>query len=173
MKLNNYIFFLRVSVLVLASQVSAHAQKANALVFPSVIGAAGGTHSRQEISLDWTLGETFVESTVSGNRWHTQGFHQPLLSAKALFPSNAMGYDVKIFPNPASELLNIFIKTTEEEILNLKLVDVTGKTIYNQVVPPRTAEVQLILKHVPEGMYMLSIVNPSGYRINSFKIIKL
>lgn len=173
MRLNHYTCIFQLTALLLVGQFNAFAQNAKAPVSLSVIGAAGGAHSSEEITLEWTLGETFVESTVAGNRWYTEGFHQPLLSAKALFRSNARGYDIKIFPNPTSEFLNVFIKTNEEEAINLKLVDVTGKIIYEQVVAPKTPQVQLILKHIPEGIYMLSVVNPGGYRINSFKIIKL
>lgn len=172
-KRNNCIFLLGVTILVLSGQLKAQSQKASTLVYPSVIGAAGGMHTQLPISLDWTVGEFFVESAFTEDRWYTQGFHQPFLSAKALFPSHAGEYDIKIFPNPTNELLNVFIKTTAEELLDMQLIDLTGKIIYKKAIAPRTAEVQFILKRIPEGMYILSFVNPSGYRINSFKIIKL
>ena len=172
-KRNDYIFLLGVTILVLVCQLKVYAQKAGTPVYPSVIGAAGGTHAQLPISLDWTVGEFFVESAFTEDRWYTQGFHQPFLSAKALFPSHAREYDIKIFPNPTNELLNIFINTTAEELLDMQLIDLTGKIIYKKAIAPRTAEVKYNLKHIPEGMYILSFLNPSGYRINSFKIIKL
>jgi len=138
----------------------------------SVLAPAGGVHTKQNMSLEWTLGETFVESVTTKEKWYTEGFHQPLLSTRPVSPS-ADGYDIKIFPNPTQELLNVFIKTPEEEDLKLTLVDVTGKTIYTQWVPAGTPEIQLNVKHLPEGMYMLSVVSTKGYRINSFKVIKL
>ncbi len=141
--------------------------------FPSVVASAGGIDAKQNITLEWTLGETFVESITTPAKWYTEGFHQPLLSARVLGPSAARGYAVKIFPNPTQELLNIFIKTPEQEELKLTLVDVTGKIIYNQQVPLGTPELQLNLKNIPEGMYLLSLISPKGYRINSFKVIKL
>jgi len=140
---------------------------------PSVLAAAGGFEVRQHITLEWTLGEPFVESVITRANWFTEGFHQPLLSASPLSPSVARGYEIKIYPNPTEELLNILIKTPEEEKLKLTLVDVTGKIIYNQQVPLGTPELQLNLKNIPEGMYLLSLISPKGYRINSFKVIKL
>jgi len=149
------------------------AQSVQVTLSPSVIGAAGGFDLKQNISLEWTLGETFVESVTGRDKWYTQGFHQPMLSARAISPSAARGYDIKIFPNPTQELLNVFIKTPEAEDLKLTLVDVTGKTIYTRWVPSGTPEIQVRVKHLPEGMYMLSVVSTKGYRINSFKVIKL
>ena len=138
----------------------------------SVLAAAGGVDSKQNMTLEWTLGETFVESLTTPEKWYTEGFHQPKLSARPVSTS-AGGYDIKIFPNPTQELLNVFIKTPEVEDLKLTLVDVTGKTIYTQKVPSGTSEIQLRVKHLPEGMYMLSVVSTKGFRINSFKVIKL
>lgn len=172
MKPNKCLFFLWIAVLVPASRISTFAQNTKAMIYPSVIGTAGGTHTGGKISLDWTLGEGFVEINRNVDHWYTEGFHQPQLVARQL-SSSTRGYEFKIFPNPASELLNIFITAEVEETLNLKLMDVTGRIIFNQVVAPRTPAVQMILKHIPEGMYMLSIVNPGGYRIHSFKIMKL
>jgi len=138
----------------------------------SVLAAAGGVDSKQNMTLEWTLGETFVESLTTPEKWYTEGFHQPKLSARP-FSTSAGGYDIKIFPNPTQELLNVFIKTPEVEDLKLTLVDVTGKTIYTQKVPSGTSEIQLRVKHLSEGMYMLSVVSTKGFRINSFKVIKL
>ena len=138
----------------------------------AVLAPAGGIHTKQNLSLEWTLGETFVESVTTQEKWYTEGFHQPKLSARPVSTS-AGGYDIKIFPNPTQELLNVFIKSPVEEDLKLTLVDVTGKTIYTQKVPSGTSEIQLRVKHLPEGMYMLSVVSTKGFRINSFKVIKL
>lgn len=140
---------------------------------PSVLAAAGGFNTNQNITLEWTLGETFVKSVTTRSNWFTEGFHQPLLSARAFSPSAARGYDIKIYPNPTQGLLNLIIKAPEEEELKLTMVDVTGKTIYTQQLPLGTPELQLNLKHIPEGMYLLSLVSPKGYRINSYKVIKL
>ncbi len=172
MKLNHYIFFLQVCILVLASQVSAYAQEANAPAYPSVIGAAGGSHTREQISLEWTVGESFVEGLIHGNRWYTQGFHQPLLYVNP-FGSKEPAYALRIFPNPAHDILNLSFQIPAKEDLNVELVDVTGRRILRQDIPPMTKEWKLALHSIPEGIYLLSVVNQKGYRTDSFKIIKL
>ena len=164
-------FLIGLSLTVSFIQLTGQSIKGNPS--PSVLAAAGGFEVGQNITLEWTLGETFVESVTTRANWFTEGFHQPLLSASPLSPSAARGYEIKIYPNPTEELLNIFIKTPEEEKLKLTLVDVTGKTIYTQWLPLSTPELQLNLKNIPEGMYMLSLISPKGYRINSYKVIKL
>lgn len=171
-KRNDYIFLLGVTILVLACQLKVYAQKAGTPVYPSVIGAAGGSHTREQISLEWTVGESFVEGLAHGNRWYTQGFHQPLLYVSP-FGSKEPAYALRIFPNPAHDILNLSFQIPAREDLNVELVDVTGRRILRQDIPPMTKEWKLALHAVPEGIYLLSVINQKGYRTDSFKIIKL
>lgn len=140
---------------------------------PSVIGVAGGTAVQSTLTLEWTLGEVFVESnTDHKERWYTEGFHQPMLKVRAYPPALDSKYSIQVFPNPTPDRLDILIQTNELENLTLRLLDATGKTLLLQTAPSQTSTLQLSLKHLPEGMYMLSFINPKGIRINSFKIIK-
>lgn len=138
----------------------------------SVLAAAGGSDTQKQLTLEWTLGEVFVESVSTRENWFTEGFHQPLLSTRPV-NSSAGGYDIKIFPNPTQDLLNVSIKTPLSESIELSLSDVTGKIIFTRKVPSGSPEIQLRVKEVPEGMYLLSVENQQGYRIGSFKVIKL
>jgi hypothetical protein len=165
MKINRSMFIKTLMVMIITIQyIGIHGQ--------SVLAAAGGVDSKQNMTLEWTLGETFVESVTTGEKWYTWGFHQPMLTARAVSP-NKGGYEVRIYPNPTQDLLKVFIKTPVEEDIKLTLVDVTGKTINTQWVPSGTREMEVRVKHLPEGMYMLSVTSTKGYRINSFKVIKL
>ena len=172
MKSKPYLFFLQVTLLTLAGPIKGFAQNTKVPVYPSVIGAAGGSHTREQISLEWTVGESFVEGLAHGNRWYTQGFHQPLLYVNP-FGSKEPAYALRIFPNPSHDILNLSFQIPAKEDLNLELVDVTGRRILRQDIPPMTKEWKLALHAVPEGIYLLSVVNQKGYRTDSFKIIKL
>ncbi len=172
MKQNHYIFLIKLTLLVLSGQLNAFAQNSLAPIQPSVLGAAGGSHSIQAIGLEWTVGESFVESVTLGKRWYTQGFHQPLLYISA-FGSKDQTYAIRIFPNPAHEDLFLHIQNPPKENLNLQLMDVTGRVVHGQQLPAGTAFWNMPLALIPEGIYLLSVMNTKGYRIDSFKIIKL
>lgn len=172
MKSKPFLFLLQGTLLMLAGKINGFAQNAMAPIYPSVIGTAGGSHTREQISLEWTVGEPFVEGLALENRWYTQGFHQPLLYVNPI-GSKEPAYALSIFPNPAHEILNLSFQIPAKENLNVQLVDVTGKRILHQDIPPMTKEWKLDLHAVPEGIYLLSVINKKGYRMDSFKIIKL
>lgn len=172
MKLKRIAINIITGLVLLLPAMELYAQSAKGSA-PSVIGAAGGTAVQSTLTLDWTLGEVFVESiTDQKDRWYTEGFHQPLLTVRAYPAPLDSRYTIQIAPNPTPDRLDISIQTNEPENLTLRLLDVTGKTLLLQTAPPRTSTLQWSLKHLPEGMYMLSFINAKGIRINSFKIIK-
>lgn len=169
-----YIATIRIwTVLLVFLQADLVAQSTQANPSPVVIGAAGGNAVRANLSLEWTLGEAFVESVIESDKWYTQGFHQPFLKVHP-DRSNKPGslYKIQVSPNPTPDRLTISIQTSLEESIWLRVVDVTGRTIIHQRVSPKTVQVELSLKNLSDGLYLLSIVNPTGYRIDSFKVIK-
>ncbi|MEP7268802.1 MAG: T9SS type A sorting domain-containing protein [Saprospiraceae bacterium] len=141
---------------------------------PSVIGAAGGIHTNHSISLEWTLGETFVASNTINNKMYIEGYHQPFLAVKNIPAQNSLAdkYQVLISPNPTSGLLNVAIKTNETANLNIHLIDIAGRILMNEKVSGGSQDLQLQLLPFAEGLYLLSITNDLGYRIHSFKVIK-
>ncbi len=69
-----FCYIITTSLLVLIGSPSIlRAQTVSRKVFPS----SGGLASASNGSLTWTLGETFQQTLISGNRILTQGFQQP------------------------------------------------------------------------------------------------
>ncbi len=68
----------------------------------------------------------------------------------------------KLFPNPASNVLNISFKTAGN--YEIKVNDITGKLIHKET--SSESSTQLELSHYPSGMYFLSINN------EKFKFVK-
>ena len=173
MKLKTYIYLIvGSSFMVSFFGVPSSAFGQQDIKVPSVIGAAGEISKLDSMTIEWTLGETFVESVVDKTTWLTQGYHQPMLLVKENSKSLSSSYDVKIFPNPAKDLLNVFIRTNVKDELHLKMIDVTGRVVFMQNASGGSNDIQLKINELPEGMFILSMVNSQGYWIRSFKIIK-
>ena len=64
--------------------------------------------------------------------------------------------DVQIFPNPASNKLNIVIPGLDQTAL-LQIFDVTGKEILQKNITQTNS--QLLLPTIPQGMYVIKINN--------------
>lgn len=64
---------------------------------------------------------------------------------------------VTIFPNPASNMLNISAQT---EILQVVLTDLRGRQVYAS--PAAEAQLRIAVDHLPAGFYLLRLITNEG-----------
>jgi hypothetical protein len=141
---------------------------------PSVMAADGGISKAAGISLEWTLGETFVESISTTDRLYTQGFHQPVLFAKN-FPvaeQPVLGYVITVAPNPVESVLTAIIASPTNEKIYLTLIDFTGRRFSVPTAYGKFSTVKMDMSGKISGIYLLEIRNVSGQLIKTYKIIK-
>jgi hypothetical protein len=150
------------------------ALSAAAQVKQEVIASAGGYNKSADnsISISWTLGETIIPTFTSqdGSIILTHGFQQKLIIT-AIEENLEELVKVTIFPNPASEQINIqFEASTDKEIL-LYLLDAQGKLVKTDKIEAATVEKSINLQDIPAGVYFLRLVK--GKLINVYKVVKL
>ena len=68
--------------------------------------------------------------------------------------------DVKVYPNPTSNFLNVSIPTTVEETIDLRLMDVAGNLILTNTVV--AGPNQLDVSNLAAGVYMLELNTDQG-----------
>ena len=153
-------------------------------ITPSVINVAGGFSKKDQVQLEWSVGEMALVQQMDArqnNTIVTNGFLQPYLvnpgntSIVALFEPN----EVKIFPNPATQFVEVNFFTRQKGKFNFNLYDAAGKLVFTEDVP--SYGVDLILRipvtHLASGTYMLHInlASPSGFlsKSGAYKIITI
>ncbi len=134
----------------------------------SVIGAAGTSATNGGITMDFTLGETVIETFTAGGNTLTQGFHQTKLTLVAienefLFP------EISIYPNPATEFIHVEIPENHTA-LEFLLYDVNGKLLktYTHSSTHLTIDVGVYAR----GTYYLQAMNPKDKMFKTFKVVK-
>ena len=137
----------------------------------SVISAAGGSDKNNFISLDWVLGEAFIESSSTGNEMITSGFLQPLLVRKNV--ETAADFKVTVAPNPFQSLLNVKILTPVHQKLLLLLADSKGNIIQTKTLAPDQLSETLVLQNYASGNYVLQVRDASGKLFTSFFVSKI
>ncbi len=66
------------------------------------------------------------------------------------------GFGINVYPNPATNFVNIVIDAPVEKTYLIKICDVLGNVIAEQAIEPNT-ELQLNTQHYPAGIYFISI----------------
>lgn len=82
----------------------------------------------------------------------------------------AVSFDVKVYPNPVTERINIMSKS--EELMGGKavLTDMSGKKVMVQDITSQNT--QLAVASLSTGMYMVNVIDKYGKYSESIKVVK-
>ena len=134
--------------------------------------SAGGQSVNGGSSLSWSLGQ-IITSTFSSHAKSlilTEGFQEKLI-VTSVEENSAIPVNIHLYPNPASEVINIHFEAAVKGELLLSLLDFSGRLVRREVVEPSIADKQINLRNIPSGVYILRLTN--GSIINIFKVVKL
>jgi hypothetical protein len=138
----------------------------------SVVATAGGYSTAGGLSLSWTLGELATETLTSTNLILTQGFQQGYYEITSIDDPLSKLIDLKVFPNPAVDYINILIEDVDVKNVKIELYNLEGKLIYNEQWENSGSAHQLQLNNFSSSQYILRIIDEQNGKVNSFKIIK-
>jgi hypothetical protein len=143
---------------------------------PEVIPIQAGMDQTDHMILEWTLGETFVETLLHDSNMFTQGFHQPILKVEIqqqyIKTESSSELDITIAPNPVQGVLNINIKSTEDNRMEINLYDINGKLNRSASVFAKQNSVAFDVSDLPPSIYLLQITDKNGSTVETYKIIK-
>ncbi len=144
----------------------------SAQVKQEVIASAGGYNVNSNLSISWTLGETIIPTFKSqdGTLIITHGFQQQLI-VTAVEENIDNPVKIKVYPNPASDIINISFETPVDGEITLAIYDSQGKLVKSDFVEPSMYLKQINLQDLPGGVYYLRMTK--GKLVNVYKVVKL
>jgi hypothetical protein len=142
----------------------------NAQIKQEVIASAGGYNVNGGLSISWTLGETIIPTFTSGNLTLTHGFQQQLV-VTAIEENIDLAVNIKVYPNPASDVVNISFEEPLEGEINVSILDSQGKLVKKDMIEAAITEKQINLQELPAGVYYLRMTK--GKLVNVYKVVKL
>ena len=115
-----------------------------------------------------TIGQTSVIGFYKNSRTGvSQGYQKPLLN-KIISNPQTNTLDIKVFPNPFVDQINI--NYFGEDQLSISLFDVTGKLIYSDELLFSSYTKVIDFKRLPAGFYFATISSKTS--IFNTKLIK-
>jgi len=131
-----------------------------------VISTQGDSYSNSDTNIDFTIGEVVINTVSTVSNDLTQGFHQTnwkFVSLEDLAPT----FEVSVFPNPSSSVLNI--KAVAFEQVSFVLYDVNGKLVAENMLTSELTSIEV--SHLSTGNYTLVLKNDS-HLLKTVKLIK-
>lgn len=136
-----------------------------------VIAAAGDYFVTPALSVSWTLGEPVTETVSNEFMMLTQGFQQgEKITLTTIKDPLARLFDIKVFPNPTSDVVNISINSEKDEILTVQIYSLTGEKVLSEKTSDKN--IRLNLSDLAAANYLLSVRKLNGELITTYSINK-
>lgn len=134
----------------------------------SVLASAGSSYTNSNYSIDWTMGESTVNTGSSGTYSVTQGFHQFYFKTGGKEETSIIK-GLKYYPNPTSNSIILeFTHSSETALINI--YDLNGKLLLNQDWNTFKC-ISIDLSTYPCGIYYFQLILDG--KSNGIKITKM
>lgn len=144
---------------VFVSSLSLYAQE--------VISTQGDSYDNGVNTIDFTIGETVIETVSDGSNDVTQGFHQTNLTITNIEDLD-VNFLVNIYPNPTSDFVNLTVEKYGG--ITYQIYDMGGRLVEEAILTSSTTNVNV--SDYSKGTYMLTLTQPDKKKIKTYKIIK-
>lgn len=126
-----------------------------------VVGSTGGDGGNGNLSVSYTVGETFVTTLTSGSIVLTQGFQQPTATVVGIARPDWQ-WEVTHFPNPATEALMVALQGDWTGDIQLEVVSILGQLLHSEQVYKSDQQHQYTVpvRMLPDGQYVLVLRFP-------------
>ena len=132
-----------------------------------VIATQGGSYTNSSGGVDFTIGEVMIQTLTTTSNVLTQGFHQTNLTVLGIDDFDQT-YQVKVFPNPTNEILNIDISNFDG--LSYDIYDVWGRQLSTKKLITKTTS--FAVDHLANGMYLLVLKGENNQKLKTYRILK-
>lgn len=128
---------------------------------------SGGNMSNSTTQVNWTVGETIVESASFGQRFFTAGLNQPILHVITSLEFIEAESKISVYPNPTLHFINIQYEGTTP--LKLRILDLNGSELSVSEISDQ--HTRLDFSQNKSGIYLIELTNTS-HKSNIYKVIK-
>jgi hypothetical protein len=126
----------------------------------STFNSNGTSKSIAGNTYEYSIGEPITQTAISPSIVLTQGVLQPSIFKKVSIEYVVNNISTSIYPNPVVDYLNISIKNLEDNEIEYRLMDVSGKELIHQNLSDESDNVYFTIPMdiYASGIYHLSFI---------------
>jgi len=141
-------------------------------VSPKVVAASGDYFKTGAASISYTVGEVAVVTYSVAGITVCEGFQQSFDNTSGIYLKNIDLFSVKVYPNPISDNLNIYL-ANNNDILEADILDIQGRILMHKNIERFEPMVSFNFTELPSTLYLLKIYKADGSENVSKKIQKI
>ncbi len=121
---------------------------------------------------DWYLEETFASVNLSDNVFEEQPLLQPDLTVGSSERFGKPGFQVKVYPNPATDFIRIEWETDKQTEVHVELYDLVGRRVTQRRSDNQVNHIRIDMEPFQKSAYLLKIYTNDGEYSRTFRIVK-
>jgi hypothetical protein len=123
--------------------------------------------------ISWTIGDCQIKTLKNSSAVLTQGFLQSRIIITGIQNPNITdkAIQMKCFPNPVQNILQIEIAETINEQLIIELYSSDGKIMQTKLIQPNDKHAEIDFSPYQHGIYILKAISQNKSMVQSFKIL--
>jgi len=143
-------------------------------IAPQSVNSSGTKMTQANGSLNFTVGELVVltQTDSDGNTLGGGFTAGATLTTVSIQETDAAILDVKVYPNPTTELVNIQINHSTLDQVVVTITDLQGKDVYIGKYAGISNVIGINTASYTTGTYVLSLKNLNNQVLGTYKIIK-
>ncbi len=132
------------------------------------IVVSGANVSTSSGSISSSIGQVDYQSSFTDNNHVSEGMQQPYEITEILSTKKMLQLEIKLYPNPTSDIVIIEIIDLPKNTIKYELTDIEGRLIYKGMLYGSNS---ISLKEVIPSTYILRVFDNKSSQ-KTFKIIK-
>ncbi len=138
------------------------------------VNSGGEKMSQSNGSLSFTIGELVVlgQKDSQGNTLGNGSTAGSTISTVSILEPNAEILNVKVYPNPTTDLVTVNIQDTKLSEVILEITDINGKVVSTEKYTGVSNNISVNTASWTIGNYFLYLKNNENKVIGTYKIIK-
>ena len=132
--------------------------------------SSGGNATGTNGTVSYTIGQVVYTTNTGTTGSVAQGVQQPFEIQTLLGAENFnINLQIAVFPNPATNWLQLDIKNYGFEKLNYQIFDINGKMVLQSKISTETTTISM--ENLSTNIYLLKVLD-NNKEVKTFKIIK-
>jgi hypothetical protein len=143
-------------------------------ISPQSINSSGKTMVQSNGSLTFTVGELVVLTQIDtdGNTLGSGFTSGAVITTATIQEPNASVINLKVYPNPTTDLVTVSIQETKLAQVVLEIMDANGKIVSLEKYAGISNNIGISTSLWVKGSYILNLKDSKNQVLGSYKIIK-
>ncbi len=134
---------------------------------PDVLASAGTSmlNAAGTARLSFTVGEVVIQGQSLPTYSYGQGFHNGALKTVRVTDLDLAAWSIELWPNPVAHTIFLqFTPPSKDGFLTASVWNLLGQPVLTELRLDEFSPKSIAVGHLPAGVYLLRLADPSGKR---------